>query len=204
MSVDETDQISPSESFSDLSSFRWWISVLLLLLLFLVSSTFLLHPGISVNLPFSKFTLGPQKNPIIVSITAGPYPLIYYRDQQIKAGGSCTSVEEDHSGDRSIIIQADRLTPQGSVIEVMNLCLEKGLFGRPRNFAERKMNQPEARFIFDWRKSRWDYRLPVLIAISFIRAHLLFLYLPRRLSDDHIPSTALSASDRSGSKQPAG
>ena len=32
----------------------------LLLLLFLVSSTFLLHPGISVNLPFSKFTLAPR------------------------------------------------------------------------------------------------------------------------------------------------
>jgi biopolymer transport protein ExbD len=91
----------------------------LLLLLFLVSSTFLLHPGISVNLPFSKFTLGPQKNPVIVSITAGPYPLIYYRDQQIR-------LEEDHVADRSIIIQADRLTPQGSVIGVMNLCLEKG------------------------------------------------------------------------------
>jgi biopolymer transport protein ExbD len=98
----------------------------LLLLLFVVSSTFLLHPGISVNLPFSKFTLGPQKNPIIVSITAGPYPLIYYRDQQIKLEDFTHRLEEDHSPDRSIIIQADRSTPQGSVVEVMNLCLENG------------------------------------------------------------------------------
>jgi biopolymer transport protein ExbD len=98
----------------------------LLLLLFLVSSTFLLHPGISVNLPFSKFTLGPQKNPTIVSITPGPYPLIYYRDQQTKLEDLAHRLEEDHSPDRSIIIQADRLTPQGSVVEVMNLCLENG------------------------------------------------------------------------------
>ncbi len=98
----------------------------LLLLLFLVSSTFLLHPGISVNLPFSKFTLGPQKNPIIVSITAGPYPLVYYRDQQIKLAELAQRLAQDHSPDRSIIIQADRLTPQGSVVEVMNLCLENG------------------------------------------------------------------------------
>jgi biopolymer transport protein ExbD len=98
----------------------------LLLLLFLVSSTFLLHPGISVNLPFSKFTLGPQKNPIIVSITPGPYPLVYYRDQQIKLAELAQRLEQDHSPDRSIIIQADRLTPQGSVVEVMNLCLESG------------------------------------------------------------------------------
>jgi biopolymer transport protein ExbD len=98
----------------------------LLLLLFLVSSTFLLHPGISVNLPFSKFTLGPQKNPVIVSITAGPYPLVYYRDQQIKLEDLAHRLEDNRSPDRSIIIQADRLTPQGSVVEVMNLCLENG------------------------------------------------------------------------------
>src|SRR6202045_465619 len=98
----------------------------LLLLLFLVSSTFLLHPGISVNLPFSKFTLGPQKNPVIVSVTAGPYPLVYYRDQQIKLEDLAHRLEDDHSPDRSLIVQAERLTPQGSVVEVMNLCLENG------------------------------------------------------------------------------
>jgi hypothetical protein len=38
------------------------------------------------------------------------------------------------------------------------------------------MNQPEARLIFDWRKSRWDFRLPVLIAISFI-AHIFCFYI---------------------------
>jgi biopolymer transport protein ExbD len=98
----------------------------LLLLLFLVNSTLLLHPGISVNLPFSKFTLGPQKNPLILSITAGPYPLVYYRDQQIGLEDLAHRLEEDHSPDRSVIIQSDRLTPQGAVVEVMNLCLEKG------------------------------------------------------------------------------
>ena len=98
----------------------------LVLLLFLVSSTFLLHPGISVNLPFSKFTLGPQKNPLIVSITAGPYPMIYYRDQQIQLRELARRLEQDRGAERSIVIQADRLAPQGSVVEVMNLCLENG------------------------------------------------------------------------------
>ncbi|HZC58961.1 MAG TPA: biopolymer transporter ExbD [Chthoniobacterales bacterium] len=98
----------------------------LLSLLFFVSSTFLLHPGISVNLPFSRFTLGPQRDPIIVSVTAGPYPLIYYRDQQISLEDLGHRLKDDRSKDRSIIIQADRQTPQGSVVEVMNLCLENG------------------------------------------------------------------------------
>lgn len=98
----------------------------LLSLLFFVSSTFLLHPGISVNLPFSRFTLGPQRDPIIVSVTAGPYPLIYYRDQQISLEDLGHRLKDARSKDRSIIIQADRQTPQGSVVEVMNLCLENG------------------------------------------------------------------------------
>jgi biopolymer transport protein ExbD len=100
--------------------------IFLVLLLFLVSSTFLLHPGISVNLPFSKFTLGPQKNPLIVSITAGPYPMIYYRDQQIQLRELARRLEQDRGAEQSIVIQADRLAPQGSVVEVMNLCLENG------------------------------------------------------------------------------
>jgi biopolymer transport protein ExbD len=100
--------------------------IFLVLLLFLVSSTFLLHPGISVNLPFSKFTLGPQKNPLIVSITAGPYSTIYYRDQQIQLRELARRLEQDRGAERSIVIQADRLAPQGSVVEVMNLCLENG------------------------------------------------------------------------------
>jgi biopolymer transport protein ExbD len=100
--------------------------IFLLLLLFLVSSTFLLHPGISVNLPFSQFTLGPQKNPLVVSITAGPYPMIYYRDQQIQLGELARRLEQDRGAERSIVVRADRLAPQGSVVEVMNLCLENG------------------------------------------------------------------------------
>ncbi len=40
------------------------------------------------------------------------------------------------------------------------------------------MSQPNARFTFDWRKSPWDYRLPVLIALSLI-AHIFCFYLFR-------------------------
>ncbi|MBV9298682.1 MAG: hypothetical protein JO066_06865 [Verrucomicrobia bacterium] len=40
------------------------------------------------------------------------------------------------------------------------------------------MNQPEAHLIFDWRKSPWNYRLPVLIAISLF-AHIFCFYIFR-------------------------
>jgi len=40
------------------------------------------------------------------------------------------------------------------------------------------MSQPEARFTFDWRKSRWDYRLAILIALSLL-GHIFCFYLFR-------------------------
>jgi len=40
------------------------------------------------------------------------------------------------------------------------------------------MNQPETPFIFDWRKSRWDYRLPLLITLSLL-AHIFCFYVFR-------------------------
>jgi biopolymer transport protein ExbD len=109
----------------------------LLLLLFVASSTFLLHPGISVNLPFSKFTLGPQRDPVIVSVTAGPFPSVYYRYQKVSIEELGKRLGVDPIPEKSVIIRADRMAPQGAVVEVMNLCLERGysvvLATAPRN-----------------------------------------------------------------------
>jgi len=50
------------------------------------------------------------------------------------------------------------------------------IFGDASDLAEQAMNLPETRLIFDWRKARWDYRLPVLVAISLL-GHVLCFYL---------------------------
>jgi len=50
------------------------------------------------------------------------------------------------------------------------------IFGGACDLAEQAMNSGETRFIFDWRKARWDYRLPVLITISLL-GHVLCFYL---------------------------
>ena len=60
------------------------IDVIFLLIFFLLlSSNFILQPGIAVSLPLSRFTLGPQLNPQIISITGGPAPAVYFRDQKV-------------------------------------------------------------------------------------------------------------------------
>ena len=56
--------------------------IFLLIFFLLLSSNFILQPGISVSVPLSRFTLGPQINPQIISITGGAVPAIYFRDQK--------------------------------------------------------------------------------------------------------------------------
>jgi biopolymer transport protein ExbD len=51
---------------------------------------------------------------------------VYYRDQQIDTKDLAHRLDEDRRTDRSIIIQADRSAPHGTVVEVTNLCLERG------------------------------------------------------------------------------
>src|SRR3989441_12641215 len=70
-------------------NFAWIVLValvdvaFLLVFFLLLSSNFILQPGISVAMPFSRFTLGPQVNQQIISITGGAVPAIYFREQKI-------------------------------------------------------------------------------------------------------------------------
>ena len=99
----------------------------LLVFFLLLSSNFILQPGISVSMPFSRFTLGPQINQQIISITGGAAPAIYFRDQKITIEQLGPLLEAAKREGRSIIIKADRLTPYETVVEVTNAALEHGI-----------------------------------------------------------------------------
>ncbi len=99
----------------------------LLIFFLLLSSNFILQPGISVSVPLSRFTLGPQINPQIISITGGGAPAIYFRDQKVTLEQLGPLLDEAKKEARPIIIKADRLTPYSMVVEVANLSLEHGI-----------------------------------------------------------------------------
>jgi biopolymer transport protein ExbD len=101
--------------------------VFLLIFFLLLSSNFILQPGISVSLPFSQFTLGPQVNPQIVSITGGAAPAIYFRDQRTTLEQLGPLLDDAKREGRSIIIKADRFTPYELVVTVTNAALEHGI-----------------------------------------------------------------------------
>ena len=101
--------------------------VFLLIFFLLLSSNFILQPGISVSLPLSRFTLGPQVNPQIISITGGSTPAVYFRDQKVALAQLGPLLEAAKKEGRPVIIKADRLTPYETVVAVTNAALEHGI-----------------------------------------------------------------------------
>ena len=101
--------------------------VFLLIFFLLLGSNLLSQPGISVSPPFSHFTLPPQLNQQIISITGGAAPTIYFRDQKITLQQLGPLLDAAKREGRSIIIKADRLTPYETVVAVTNAALEHGI-----------------------------------------------------------------------------
>jgi biopolymer transport protein ExbD len=114
-------------------NFAWVILVALVDLAFLLvfflllSSNFILQQGISISMPFSRFTLGPQANRQIISITGGAVPAIYFRDQKVTMEQLGPLLDAAKRNDQSIIIKADRSTSYETVAEVTNAALEHGV-----------------------------------------------------------------------------
>ena len=104
------------------------LDVIFLLIFFvLLSSNFILQPGIAVSLPASRFTLGPQTNPQIISITGGAVPAVYFRDQKVGLDQLGPLLDEAKREGRPVIVKADRLTPYELVVSVTNAALEHGI-----------------------------------------------------------------------------
>ena len=99
----------------------------LLVFFLLLSSNFILQQGISVSMPFSRFTLGPQTGRQIISITGGAVPAIYFQDQRVTMEQLGPLLDAAKRRDESIIIKADRSTSYETVAEVANAALEHGI-----------------------------------------------------------------------------
>ena len=99
----------------------------LLAFFLLLSSNFILQQGISISMPFSRFSLGPQSNQQIISITGGAVPAIYFQDQRVTMEKLGPLLDAAKRKDQSIIIKADRSASYETVAEVTNAALEHGI-----------------------------------------------------------------------------
>src|SRR5947199_8515062 len=114
-------------------NFGWLVRFTLIDLLFLMifflllSSNFVLQPGIAVSAPASPFSLGSQQNQQIISITGGEVPAIYFRDQKVSLERLGPLLDQAKRENRSIIIKADRQTPYELVVAVTNAADQHGI-----------------------------------------------------------------------------
>ena len=93
----------------------------------LLSSNFIVQQGISISMPFSRFTLGPLSNQQIISITGGAVPAIYFQDQRVTMEQLVQLLDAAKRKDQSIIIKADRSASYETVAKVINAALERGI-----------------------------------------------------------------------------
>src|SRR2546430_16173865 len=68
----------------------------LLVFFLLLSSNFILQQGISISMPFSRFTLGPQPSRQIISISGGGLTGIYFLNQKVTTSQSVTMLFLPH------------------------------------------------------------------------------------------------------------
>ena len=103
------------------------LDVILLLIFFLLLSTsFLLQPGIAVSVPDSPFLLAPQREPQVVSVTAAPTSSVYFENGEVSFDSLRKKLAAQRGSKRTIIIKADRQAPFEQMARVMSIALDLG------------------------------------------------------------------------------
>ncbi|MDZ4787903.1 MAG: biopolymer transporter ExbD [Blastochloris sp.] len=103
--------------------------VLLLLIFFMLSSTFVLQPGIKVNPPKGLNNTGVSDSRHIINITAQKPPVVFLNDQitSLDQLSKDLNVISKKDVDVTVILRADQDVPHGFVTQIMNIALETGV-----------------------------------------------------------------------------
>ena len=99
--------------------------VFLLLIFFMLTSNFILQPGIRVRLPRAVTSEVIDSENVVITITSQDLMFLYDKPVQI---GPLTERLRDaaHEG-AHVLIKADRGTSLGRIVEIWDLCRELGI-----------------------------------------------------------------------------
>jgi biopolymer transport protein ExbD len=99
---------------------------LILIFFLLISTTFLLQPGVAVDVPRSPFLLSPQRNPRIISVTAPPLSAIFFENEEVSLARLREALQRIQGRSQTIIIKADKRALYENISAVINAALETG------------------------------------------------------------------------------
>ncbi len=99
---------------------------MILIFFLLLSTTFLVQPGVAVSVPESPFVLSPQRNPRIVSVTAPPLSAIFFENEETSIPLLRERLKNLRGRTQTIIVKADKHALYEGVAAVMNVALELG------------------------------------------------------------------------------
>ncbi|MEY3480036.1 MAG: hypothetical protein RIQ71_811 [Verrucomicrobiota bacterium] len=100
--------------------------ILLMVFYLLLSTSFLLHPGVAVELPVSRSLLPAMQDPVVLAITGGAGASIYFEDAQIEPDRLGARLDACRGSSRQVVIKADKDAPLALVARVTELALARG------------------------------------------------------------------------------
>jgi biopolymer transport protein ExbD len=101
--------------------------VLMLVIFFMLTTTFVLSPGIEVELPRGQSTQEPRERDAIITMTREGK--IFYQDAQVSLDTLRAALQRAHvhQPELRVVIKADTLVPHGQVVAVMDMAKSLGI-----------------------------------------------------------------------------
>ena len=99
--------------------------VFLLLIFFMLTSSFIMQPGIKVKLPKAVTSETIQEKNIIIVISRED--IIYLGDEVFTVGELKSYLSKGRISSRPILIKSDKRASLGRVVEIWDLCREMGI-----------------------------------------------------------------------------
>ena len=92
-----------------------------------VKGTFVLQPGVVIQLPESPFTDGVSYGSIIVTISQEG--MMFFNDERTTLGGLASAFSQAAHEDEgaTLLIEADRRVSHGTIVEIYNMALAAGI-----------------------------------------------------------------------------
>lgn len=99
--------------------------VFLLLIFFMLTSSYIFQPGIKINLPKAVTSEVIQEKNLVITVSAKD--TIYLNNRSVTLRQLKSHLEKAAHEDRPILIKADRQVSLGKVVQIWDICREVGL-----------------------------------------------------------------------------